>query len=125
MHANVPTPCWWVGQEEIFGPVLCIIPSKSEEEAIAIANDTIYGLNNAVASASVERAMAVAMRLRSGQVQINTPLGGAGPMVPFGGYKQSGDGREWGKYVFGPLLFIFAIQRRAVLKVPRGKDSTG
>ena len=99
-------------QEEIFGPVLCIIPSKSEEEAIAIANDTIYGLNNAVASASEERAMGVAARLRSGQVQINTPLGGAGPMVPFGGYKQSGDGREWGKYVviFLVLLcFIFLL----------------
>lgn len=98
-------------QEEIFGPVLCIIPSKSEEEAIAIANDTIYGLNNGVASNDMDRALAVAARLRSGQVQINTPLGGAGPMVPFGGYKQSGDGREWGKHGLNEFLQVKAINK--------------
>jgi len=100
-----------IAREEIFGPVLCIIPCDSEQEAIDIANDTIYGLNNGVASADMDRAMAVASQLRSGQVQINTPLGGAGPMVPFGGYKQSGDGREWGKHGLEEFLQVKAINK--------------
>eukprot|EP00943_MAST-04B_sp_MAST-4B-sp1_P005839 g5839.t1 len=100
-----------IAQEEIFGPVLTIIPYKTEEEAIDIANDTIYGLNNGVASANMDRAMAVAVQLRSGQVQINTPSGGAGPMVPFGGYKQSGDGREWGSHGLEEMLQVKAINK--------------
>ena len=108
-----------IAREEIFGPVLAIIPADSESEAIDICNDTIFGLNNGVASSSMERAMAVAAQLRSGQVQINTPSGGAGINVPFGGYKQSGDGREWGKSGLEEFLQIKAInkpkQRRSKL----------
>lgn len=100
-----------IAREEIFGPVLCIIPYDTEEEAIAMANDTIYGLNNAVASADMDRAMEVALQLRSGQVQINTTSGGAGAMVPFGGYKQSGDGREWGVHGLEEFLQVKAINK--------------
>ena len=82
-------------QEEIFGPVLCIIPYENEEEAIEIANDTIFGLSNGVAGANMNRAMDVASRLRSGQVHVNSIQQSL--LAPFGGYKQSGDGREWGK----------------------------
>ena len=94
-------------KEEIFGPVLCVMPYDTVEEAIEIANDTIYGLNNAVAGKDIERAMKVARRLRSGQVQVNTTSGT--PLTPFGGYKQSGDGREWGKYGLEEFLQIKAI----------------
>mmetsp|Transcript_99031 Transcript_99031/g.288839 ORF Transcript_99031/g.288839 Transcript_99031/m.288839 type:complete len:483 (-) Transcript_99031:47-1495(-) len=84
-----------IAQEEIFGPVLSIIPYETEKEGIDIANDTVYGLNNAVGSANPEKALAVARQLRSGTVMIN---GTAGPPdAPFGGYKQSGNAREWGK----------------------------
>eukprot|EP00747_Dinoflagellata_sp_TGD_P164674 gnl/TRDRNA2_/TRDRNA2_184931_c0_seq1.p1 gnl/TRDRNA2_/TRDRNA2_184931_c0~~gnl/TRDRNA2_/TRDRNA2_184931_c0_seq1.p1 ORF type:complete len:483 (+),score=131.92 gnl/TRDRNA2_/TRDRNA2_184931_c0_seq1:49-1497(+) len=84
-----------IAQEEIFGPVLSLIPYSTEEEGITIANDTIYGLNNAVGSADAERATKVARQLRSGTVMING-TGGALD-APFGGYKQSGNAREWGK----------------------------
>jgi acyl-CoA reductase-like NAD-dependent aldehyde dehydrogenase len=105
-----------IAREEIFGPVLSIIPYKTEEEAIDIANDTIYGLNNGVASADMDRAIAVASQLRSGQVQINTPSGGAGAMVPFGGYKQSGDGREWGSHGLEEFLQVKAINKPKMKK---------
>merc|ERR1712232_811902 len=85
-----------IAQEEIFGPVLSIIPYGSEQEGISIANDTIYGLNNAVGSANPDKALAVARKLRSGTVMINSPAGPAD--APFGGYKQSGNAREWGKF---------------------------
>jgi len=84
-----------IAQEEIFGPVLSLIPYESEQEGIDIANDTIYGLNNAVASANQERATEIARKLRSGTVMINGTGGTAD--APFGGYKQSGNAREWGK----------------------------
>lgn len=84
-----------IAQEEIFGPVLCIIPYDTEEEGIALANDTVYGLNNAVGSKDPERALQVARRLRSGTVMINGVNGTAD--APFGGMKQSGNAREWGK----------------------------
>ncbi len=83
-----------IAQEEIFGPVLVIIPYNTEEEAIAIANGTQYGLSGAVWSGDVKRAERVAKRIRTGQVKIN---GGAfNPIAPFGGYKHSGVGRELG-----------------------------
>ena len=91
--------------------MLAIIPTDSEQEAIDICNDTIFGLNNGVASASMERAMDVAAQLRSGQVHINSPSGGAGMHVPFGGYKQSGDGREWGKLGLEEFLQVKAINK--------------
>jgi aldehyde dehydrogenase (NAD+) len=85
-----------IAQEEVFGPVLVIIPHDGDDDAVRIANNSIYGLSGAVYSASEERALAVARRIRSGTIGIN---GGAwfGPDVPFGGYKQSGIGREMGK----------------------------
>merc|ERR1712072_1236395 len=84
-----------IAQEEIFGPVLSIIPYASEQEGIDIVNDTIYGLNNAVGSADPEHAYRVARQLRSGTVMINSVAGAMD--APFGGYKQSGNAREWGK----------------------------
>lgn len=89
-------PDMTIAKEEIFGPVLCIIPYKTEEEAIQIANDSIYGLSGAVSSADIERAKKVARQLRTGQVSING--GRFNIMAPFGGYKQSGNGRELGKW---------------------------
>jgi len=83
-----------IAQEEIFGPVLAIIPYETQQEAIDLANDTVYGLNNAVGG-SPEKALAVARKLRSGMVMINDPS--FLPDAPFGGYKQSGNAREWGK----------------------------
>ena len=91
-----------IAQEEIFGPVLSIIPCDSEEEAIAIANGTDYGLAAAVWSADPARAKRVALRIRSGIVQVN---GGDGPPdAPFGGFKQSGHGREGGKFGLDEFL---------------------
>jgi len=83
-----------IAQQEIFGPVLTMIPYDSEEQAIAIANDTVYGLSGYVYGATLERARAVAQRLRTGMVHLNGAS--VDPSAPFGGYKQSGVGREWG-----------------------------
>lgn len=83
-----------IAQEEIFGPVLVLIPYDTEKEGIAIVNDTVFGLNNAVGSADPEHAYQVAKKLRSGTVMINSTNGK--PDAPFGGYKQSGNAREWG-----------------------------
>jgi aldehyde dehydrogenase (NAD+) len=83
-----------IAQEEIFGPVLCIIPYDTVEEAVAIANDTVYGLGAHVQGEDLGAARAVAARIRSGQVHINNPAWS--PHAPFGGYKRSGNGREYG-----------------------------
>ena len=85
-----------IAREEIFGPVLSIIPYGDDEEAIRIANETPYGLSGYVSSSNIERARSVARRLRTGMVHIN----GASldSMAPFGGYKMSGNGREWGPH---------------------------
>src|SRR3989454_5024923 len=96
-----------IAQEEIFGPVMSIIPYEDEEDAVRIANDTIYGLMAAVMSSDAERAKRVAKRIRAGQVQINS--GGFNPNAPFGGYKQSGHGREAGKYGLEEFLEIKAL----------------
>jgi aldehyde dehydrogenase (NAD+) len=88
------TPDMRVAQEEIFGPVLVIIPYRDEKEAIAIANDTVYGLGASVQSGDRERARHVARQLRVGQVHINYPAWNS--HAPFGGYKRSGNGREYG-----------------------------
>ncbi|HWX42060.1 MAG TPA: aldehyde dehydrogenase family protein [Blastocatellia bacterium] len=97
-----------IAQEEIFGPVLSIIPYENEDEAIRIANDTVYGLAGGVWSADEDRARRVALRLRTGQVDING--GKFNPMAPFGGYKQSGNGREMGKYGLEEYLEVKSIQ---------------
>ena len=85
-----------IAQEEIFGPVLVVIPFEDDEDAIRIANDSAYGLNGAVTSAAVERALHVARRIRTGSISVNGGLPIA-PDLPFGGYKSSGIGREWGR----------------------------
>ena len=97
-----------IAQEEIFGPVLSIIPYKDEEEAVRIANDTPYGLAGAVWSADEARAQKVARRIRAGQIDIN---GGAFNMnAPFGGFKQSGHGREAGVYGLEEFLEYKSLQ---------------
>jgi acyl-CoA reductase-like NAD-dependent aldehyde dehydrogenase len=97
-----------IAQEEIFGPVLCIIPYDTEEDAVRIANDTIYGLAGGVWSKDPERAKRVARRIRTGQVDING--GNFNPLAPFGGYKQSGCGRELGKNGFEEYLEVKSLQ---------------
>lgn len=96
-----------IAREEIFGPVAVIIGYSDEEEAVQIANDTPYGLAAYVQSGDLDRATRIASRLRAGQVTIN----GAALdfMAPFGGYKQSGNGREWGDHAFGEFLEVKAV----------------
>jgi aldehyde dehydrogenase (NAD+) len=96
-----------IAQEEIFGPVLSILPYDDEEEAIRIANDTIYGLGGGVWSSDPQRAARVARRLRTGQVEING--GKFNLLAPFGGYKQSGKGRELGRYGLEEFLAVKAL----------------
>ncbi|WP_044563586.1 aldehyde dehydrogenase family protein [Azospirillum sp. B4] len=86
-----------VAQEEIFGPVLCVMPYNDVDEAVDIANDTVFGLGGHVQGGDIERARDVARRIRTGQVHLNHPAWD--PHAPFGGYKRSGNGREYG--VFG------------------------
>jgi acyl-CoA reductase-like NAD-dependent aldehyde dehydrogenase len=103
------TPTMTIAKEEIFGPVLSIIPYDSEEEALEIANDTPYGLSGGVWSSDPARAEKVARQMRTGQVDIN---GGAfNPGAPFGGYKQSGIGRERGKYGLEEFIETKSMQR--------------
>ncbi|GAA3118088.1 aldehyde dehydrogenase family protein [Planomonospora alba] len=98
-----------IEQEEIFGPVLSIIPySRGEDEAVAIADGTPYGLAGAVWSGDEERAVALARRLRTGQVSING--GRFNPLAPFGGYKQSGIGRELGEFGLEEYLETKSLQ---------------
>jgi betaine-aldehyde dehydrogenase len=97
-----------IAQEEIFGPVLCIIPYDTEEEAIQVANDSIYGLAGGVWSQDPEHAKSVARRMRTGQVEVNG--GRYNLMAPFGGYKQSGNGREFGKFGLEEFLEVKSLQ---------------
>jgi aldehyde dehydrogenase (NAD+) len=97
-----------VAREEIFGPVLVMIPYETEEEAIRVANDTPYGLAGYVQSEDINHARDVASKIRAGNVHINGATGGFD--VPFGGYKQSGNGREWGHHGFTDFLEIKAVE---------------
>jgi aldehyde dehydrogenase (NAD+) len=99
-----------VAQEEVFGPVLVVLPYRDEDDAVAIANDTIFGLSGAVYGGDVERATDVARRLRSGTVSVNGGLY-YGPDAPFGGYKQSGIGREMGVAGLEEFLELKTIAR--------------
>jgi acyl-CoA reductase-like NAD-dependent aldehyde dehydrogenase len=102
------TPEMTIAQEEIFGPVLSIQPYEDEDDAVRIANDTVYGLAGGVWSGDQERAIAVAKRIRTGQIEIN---GGAfNPVAPFGGFKQSGHGRENGRLGIEELLVAKSLQ---------------
>jgi acyl-CoA reductase-like NAD-dependent aldehyde dehydrogenase len=97
-----------IAQEEIFGPVLSIIPYEDEAQAVEIANDSPYGLSGGVWSADGERAKGVARQIRTGQIEVN---GGAfNPSAPFGGYKQSGYGREYGEHGFEEFLETKSMQ---------------
>ena len=88
--------------------MLAVLPYRTEDEAVEIANGTPYGLSGAVFSADLDRAVAVARRLRTGQVVVN---GGAfDPVAPFGGYKQSGTGRELGRYGLEEFLEVKSLQ---------------
>ena len=102
-------PKMTIAQEEIFGPVLSVLPYDTEDEAIRIANDTIYGLAGGVWSGDPERALRVARRIRSGQVDVNG--GKFNPLAPFGGYKQSGIGREFGTFGLEEYFQIKSIAR--------------
>jgi aldehyde dehydrogenase (NAD+) len=102
------TPEMTIAQEEIFGPVLSVIAYEDDDDAVRIANGTIYGLSGGVQSGDIERAKSVARRMRTGQVDIN---GGAfNGKAPFGGYKQSGNGRERGEYGLEEYLEIKSMQ---------------
>jgi aldehyde dehydrogenase (NAD+) len=100
-------PSMTIAREEIFGPVLAIMPYRDEEEAIAIANDSPFGLAAYVQSADLERARRVAFRLRAGSVYLNYPSWDAGS--PFGGYKQSGNGREYAEWGLDAFLEVKGI----------------
>jgi acyl-CoA reductase-like NAD-dependent aldehyde dehydrogenase len=96
-----------IAREEIFGPVLVLMPHDGDDAAVAMANDNAYGLSGGVWSADDERAMAVARRIRTGQVAVN---GAAfNPLAPFGGFKQSGYGREYGRYGLEEFLVPKAV----------------
>ena len=103
------TPGMTIAQEEIFGPVLSILPYDTEDEAVEIANGTIYGLAGGVWSGDPTHAEQVARRLRTGQVDINGGM--FNPLAPFGGYKQSGVGRENGRLGFEEFLETKSLQR--------------
>ncbi|MDD0977676.1 aldehyde dehydrogenase family protein [Pseudomonas fontis] len=97
-----------IAQEEIFGPVLCLIPYRDEAEALALANDSPFGLSSAVWAGSRERALQLGRQLRAGQCFVN---GAAfNYQAPFGGYKQSGNGREWGEEGLAEFVEIKAVQ---------------
>jgi aldehyde dehydrogenase (NAD+) len=96
-----------IAREEIFGPVLSIIPYDDEDDAVRIANDTQYGLSGYVTSSDLAKARRIAARLRTGMVHINNASLDA--MAPFGGFKQSGNGREWGHHGMDEFLELKSI----------------
>lgn len=106
IFANV-TNDMTIAREEVFGPVLSILKYETEEEAIAIANDTVYGLSGYVQSGDIKHAADVASKMRTGNVHLNGA--GADLGAPFGGYKQSGNGREWGEHGFEDFLETKAV----------------
>ena len=106
IFANV-TNDMTIAREEIFGPVLSILGYKDEQDAINIANETIYGLSGYVSSENIENAKSVASKLRTGMVHINNAPGDQA--APFGGYKMSGNGREWGEFGLEDFLEIKSV----------------
>jgi aldehyde dehydrogenase (NAD+) len=106
VFANV-TNDMTIAREEIFGPVLAILPYKDEKEVVQLANETIYGLSAYVQSADIKQARKVASQMRAGNVHLNYPAGDTA--APFGGYKQSGNGREYGKWGLEEFLEVKAV----------------
>jgi len=106
IFANVK-PEMTIAREEIFGPVLSILPYDTEEDAVRLANDTVYGLAAYVQSGDLGRARKVAAQMRTGTVQVNYPAFDIA--APFGGYKQSGNGREWGEFGLEEFLETKAV----------------
>jgi aldehyde dehydrogenase (NAD+) len=106
VFANV-TNDMTIAREEIFGPVLAILPYKDEKEVVQLANETIYGLAAYVQSADIKHARKVASQMRAGNVHLNYPAGDTA--APFGGYKQSGNGREYGKWGLEEFLEVKAV----------------
>ena len=100
-----------IAREEIFGPVLCMIPYATVDEAVRVANDTEYGLSGYVWGGSAEEAMAIARRLRTGMVHLNGAPNDN--QAPFGGYRQSGNGREWGRYGLEDFLEVKSVMGAA------------
>ncbi len=96
-----------IAREEIFGPVICILPYKNEEEVVRLANDTIYGLAAYVQGTDLDHARKVASQMRAGNVHVNYPMGDTA--APFGGYKQSGNGREYGRWGLEEFLETKAV----------------
>jgi aldehyde dehydrogenase (NAD+) len=102
-----------IAREEIFGPVLSIIPYADEDEAVSLANDTPYGLSGYVSSVDLDKARDIAARMRTGMVHINGAW--LDTAAPFGGYKQSGNGREWGAHgidEFVELKSVYGYEKR-------------
>jgi len=106
VFANI-TNDMFIAREEVFGPVLSILPYEDEEQAIQIANDSPYGLAGYVQSTNIVRARKVARRIRAGTVFLNG--NNYDPNAPFGGYKQSGNGREWGDFAFEDFLEVKGV----------------
>jgi len=98
-----------IAQEEIFGPVICLIPYTDEAHAVQLANDSAFGLSSAVWAATPEQGLALARQMRAGQCYVNG--GGFNYQAPFGGFKQSGNGREWGAEGLAEFVEVKAIQR--------------
>ena len=96
-----------IAREEIFGPVLSILPYRGEAEVIELANDTVYGLATYVQSSDISHARQVTARMRAGNVHLNYSAGDNA--APFGGYKQSGNGREYGKWGLEEFLEVKAV----------------
>tara|TARA_R110002126_G_scaffold98974_4_gene230056 strand:- start:12 stop:596 length:585 start_codon:yes stop_codon:yes gene_type:complete len=96
-----------IAREEIFGPVLSIIGYENEDDAVRIANDTNFGLSGYVSSGDLDRARKIARRIRTGMVHLNGAA--LDNKAPFGGYKESGNGREWGHYGFEDFLEVKSI----------------
>ena len=101
-----------IAQEEIFGPVLVVIPFDDDDDAVRIANDSIYGLAGGVIGGDAGRAERVARRIRTGSMSVNG-AGGYLCDMPFGGYKQSGIGRQWGAEGFDEMMEYTALSRPA------------
>jgi aldehyde dehydrogenase (NAD+) len=105
-----------VAREEIFGPVLTIIPYDTEADAIRMANDTVYGLSGYVQSENLDHARAVASRIRAGMIHINGAS--VDQAAPFGGYKQSGNGREWSDFGLEEFLEVKAVMGYGEVAAP-------